>query len=261
MRQVVSLMAAALTMTPAILHGQAPTSPQMNVMAQSSEYRYQMDFHVNDATLAKFLPSGWVPNVATTGPAKDCNVRLIFSDISNLAGPDGKLLGSGSNLVVLLEAPVKSADGSQTGRMVLAGIGQKDSDPGYGNLEQATQAKSTRSTTDADGTTVVEENWTVAGSDGSKAEVHVKYTRKPANRAVAVTNYYDPTDPAKTVAVRTEQQTDITRNLATNPPDRVTQFSYKVSGGKFGKLFDGSEKILSWDSQPVYGRAIGTLTK
>lgn len=261
MKQVVGMMAAALTLMPGMMYGQAAQLPQMNVSAQSSEYRYQIDFKVNDAALAKFLPAGWVPNVATQGPAKDCNLRLILSDISNLAGADGKLMGSGSNLVAFLEAPVKSADGKETGRMVLAGVGQNESDPGYGTMEKATTAKSTRSTNDADGTTVVEETWSFAGSDGSKADVHVKYTRKPANRSVAIVNFYNPSDPKSFVPVKTEQQTDITRNLATNPPDRVMDFSYKVSGGKFGKLFDGSQKVLSWDSQPVYSRVIGTVAK
>jgi hypothetical protein len=31
------------------------------------------------------------------------------------------------------------------------------------------------------------------------------------------------------------------------PPDRVREFSFKASGGSYAKLFDGSEKLLSWD--------------
>jgi len=51
--------------------------------------------------------------------------------------------------------------------------------------------------------------------------------------------------------------TDITRNVTTNPPDRVLEFSYKAGGGKFSPLLDGS-RPLSWDSQPVYNRIIST---
>ena len=40
----------------------------------------QLDFVVPDAALRKFLPAGWEPNVATQGPAKDCNLRMIFID-------------------------------------------------------------------------------------------------------------------------------------------------------------------------------------
>ena len=30
--------------------------------------------------------------------------------------------------------------------------------------------------------------------------------------------------------------------------DKVKEFSYKVSGGNLGSLFDGTEKALSWDN-------------
>ncbi len=45
-----------------------------------------------------------------------------------------------------------------------------------------------------------------------------------------------------------EQVLDILRNVTTTPPDRVKKFSFKVSGGAYSKLFDGSEKTLSWDN-------------
>ena len=41
---------------------------------------------------------------------------------------------------------------------------------------------------------------------------------------------------------------DILKNVTTNPPDRVKEFSFKASGGSYAKLFDGTEKLLSWDN-------------
>jgi hypothetical protein len=34
---------------------------------------------VPDAALAAFLPAGFYANVATTGAAKDCNLRIVSS--------------------------------------------------------------------------------------------------------------------------------------------------------------------------------------
>ena len=45
-----------------------------------------------------------------------------------------------------------------------------------------------------------------------------------------------------------EQVLDILRNATTNPPDRVKKFSLKAGGGAYAKLFDGTEKLLSWDN-------------
>ena len=41
---------------------------------------------------------------------------------------------------------------------------------------------------------------------------------------------------------------DILKNLPTNPPDRVKEFSLTRGGGSYAKLFDGSEQVLSWDN-------------
>src|ERR1700761_3382164 len=128
MKQRLFLLAAALAMTPSMVMAQgtfmvrAPMS--RTVVAQSSEYRFQLDFHVPDAALTKMLPAGWLSNAATLGAAKDPHIRLIFIEEANITGPDNKLLGQGFDLLVYLAAPVKSADGTGIGQMILGGISQ-----------------------------------------------------------------------------------------------------------------------------------------
>src|SRR5215467_2192166 len=63
------LAASALSGHPAVAE---------SFVEHSSEVRMQLDFVVPNAALAKFLPEGFTPNVATQGAAKDCNVRMIF---------------------------------------------------------------------------------------------------------------------------------------------------------------------------------------
>ena len=53
----------------------------------SAEARFQLDLHVPDAALAAFLPTGWTPNIAAQGPAKDANLRVIFIDRINPQQP------------------------------------------------------------------------------------------------------------------------------------------------------------------------------
>ena len=71
---------------------------------QNAEFRMQLDFVVPDAALRKFLPAGWQPNIATQGPAKDCNLRLIFIDRVDITGADGAPLSS--SRLVYLAVPV-----------------------------------------------------------------------------------------------------------------------------------------------------------
>src|SRR5260370_7376105 len=72
---------------------------------QNAEFRMQLDFVVPDAALRKFLPAGWEPNIATQGPAKDCNLRLIFIDRVDITDADGA--PAASTRPVLLPTPAK----------------------------------------------------------------------------------------------------------------------------------------------------------
>ena len=60
------------------------------LLEQAAEYRFQLDFHVNDAALAKMLPQGWEAVIATQGPGKDANLRMTFIDRMAIIG-DGPL--------------------------------------------------------------------------------------------------------------------------------------------------------------------------
>src|SRR5436190_16672556 len=113
----------------------------------SAEARFQLDLHVPEAALAALLPPGFTPNVATQGPAKDCNLRAIFVDRMTINGPDGKPVGKGSNRLVYLAAPVKEPGGANV-QLVIGGLTEDPADaPGpFGNYLLATTHKMQRTT-------------------------------------------------------------------------------------------------------------------
>src|SRR6185295_20027042 len=86
----------------------------------NAEFRMQLDFVVPDAALRKFLPAGWEPNIATQGPAKDCNLRLIFIDRVDITDEKGQATGSGG--LVYLAIPVKQTGTNNAGQMIIAGL-------------------------------------------------------------------------------------------------------------------------------------------
>ena len=103
-----------------------------------------------------------------------------------------------------------------------------------------------------------DEDWEFAGANGEHMSVHLKYERGSPAKGGGEVRFYDPSDPSKYQIFRTEQGLDILRNTTTNPADRVKEFSYTAGGGRFAPLFDGKEKVLSWDSFPWYTRTILT---
>src|SRR5712692_7905332 len=133
-------LAAALVLGTATLQTHAET-----FVEHSAEFRMQLDFVVPDAALRKFLPAGWEPNIATQGPAKDCNLRMIFIDRVDITGADGNPIGS--NRLVYLAIPVKQSGSSTVGQMIIAGLTTEAKDaPGpFGNYELATNHRMERS--------------------------------------------------------------------------------------------------------------------
>ena len=247
------LWLALLTATPVLAQTPAPAPTVGTVVEKSNDYRFQLDFQVNQAALNKILPAGWESVVSAQGPAKDCNIRLIFVERGNIVGPDNRVLGKGKDVLAFLEAPVRQTGGTATGRMILAGISANN--PGAKMLAGRTSNVSRSRSAQNDNVTVTED-WELVAASGERLQMHVQYRPAPANMGAGETRFYDPADPSKVQVWRTEVTTDIARNVTPTPPDRVTQFSYRVSGGKFAELFDGSEKALSWDAQPIYGRTV-----
>ena len=128
------------------------------MLEQGPEHRFQLDFHVPDAALQKMLPSGWVPLVATMGPAKDANIRMIFIDRINVMGSDGKPVGRGSSRLAYLAVPVKQSAGEATGQIIIAGLTDNAADaPGpFGVYQYAPNAKMTRTVSASGGTAIGE---------------------------------------------------------------------------------------------------------
>lgn len=216
----------------------------------SSETQMQLDFHVPDAALAAMLPAGWEPSVATQGPAKDANLRMVFIDRGDITGPDNKPLGRGSNQLVYLIVPIKQAATGASGQMVLAGITADPADaPGpFGVFVPASSHRMARSTVADGAATATNEDWEFAAASGERMEVHLKYERRGAPKAAAEVKFFSAKDPAQYQTFKYERGLDIMRNATVNVGDRVKDFSYKASGGRIGALFDGSERVLSIDA-------------
>jgi hypothetical protein len=217
----------------------------------SAEVRFQLDLRVPDAALMALLPSGWTPNIATQGAAKDANLRAVFIDRLTVNGPDGKPVGStGSNRLVYLVAPVKDPSGANV-QLVIGGLTEDPADaPGpFGAYLFATTHKVQRSTSSGTGPILDSQDWVFAAASGEHLEMHIKFERGVANKGnPAEIRFYSAKNPSFYQISRQEQVLDILRNVTTTPPDRVKEFSFKGSGGSYAKLFDGTEKALSWDN-------------
>lgn len=227
-----------------------PASAQ-TLVEQSAEARFQLDVRVPDAALAALLPAGFALNISTQGAAKDANLRVVFIDRLTINGPDGKPVGkTGSNRLVYMIAPVKDPAGANA-QLVIGGLTEDPSDaPGpFGVYLKATTHTMQRASSTSAGAILDSQDWVFTAPTGEHLELHIKYERGVANRATPTeTKFYSAKNPGFYQISKDERVLDILRNVTTTPPDRVKEFSFKGGGGSYAKLFDGTERMLSWDN-------------
>jgi hypothetical protein len=236
-----------LVATAALAAATVPAAAQTPVES-SLEARFQLDLQVPDAALAPFLPPGFTMNVATQGAAKDCNLRAVFIDRLTINAPDGK--PKGSNRLVYLAAPVKDAAGANA-QLVIGGLTADPADaPGpFGNYLHATTATAKRTISGEGGAVTETQDWVFQAASGERLEMHITFERGVGNRGQPnETKFYSAKTPDKYQISKQEQVLEILRNVTTNPPDKVKQYSFKGSGGSYAKLFDGTDKTVSWDN-------------
>jgi hypothetical protein len=235
----------------AAAHGQT-------LLEHSAEVRMQLDLAVSPLALKALLPDGWQPFVATSGPAKDCNVRLIFVDRVDINKPDGA--PAGTEQMVYFASPIKKAGSNDmAGQMVIDGItANAKNAPGPFKVYQAAATYRVERSTHAvaGGPIENEETWDFTGGDGEHLALHLTYERGVARKLSAETKFFSAADPGSYQVWKIDQGLDIMRNATVPVKDRVKAFEFKASGGRVAKLFDGSERVLSVDALHWYNRDV-----
>jgi hypothetical protein len=174
----------------------------------------------------------------------------VFIDRVTINAPDGKPVGKGSNRLVYLIVPVKDTAGTNA-QLVIGGLTEDSADvPGpFGVYLPATTHTMQRTSTAGAVAIIDSQDWVFAAASGEHLELHIKYERGVANKANPTeTKFYSAKNPGFYQISKDERVLDILRNVTTAPPDRVKEFSFKASGGSYAKLFDGTQKVLSWDN-------------
>src|SRR5437870_12006274 len=168
-------MSARIFSVIGLLAGLVSYAGAQTPMEHSSEARFQLDLHVPDAALMPYLPAGFTLNVATQGPAKDCNLRAVFIDRVTINAPDGKPVGKGSNRLVYLVAPVKDPSGGNA-QLVIGGLTEDPADaPGpFGVYKQAATHAVQRSTSGDKGPIMDSQDWVFVSASGERLEMHIK---------------------------------------------------------------------------------------
>ena len=259
MHRAVSKGTVWVVLVGGVLVGLVGFPTAQSIVEQSVEVRFQLDLQVPDAALLDFLPPGWRLNVSTRGAAAGANLRAIFVDRLTINDSDGAPLGrTGSSRLVYLAAPVTNPEGENV-QLVIGGLtGNSDDAPGpFGVYLPATSHLMKRSSTSGVGPVEDVQEWAFEAGTGEHLRMSIRYERGVGNRrGPREVKFYSAMDPSVYRLSRQEQVLDILRNVTTNPPDRVREFSFSGGGGSYAALFDGTDRVLSWDNIVWLSRSI-----
>jgi hypothetical protein len=79
--------------------------------------------------------------------------------------------------------------------------------------------------------------------------MHITFERGVGNsRPARDRRFYSAKNPDFYQISKERQVLDILRNVTTMPPNRVRGVSFTAGGDSYAGLFDGTERVLSWDN-------------
>ena len=248
-------LCAALALTTCAIF--IPPARAETFIENSAEVRLQLDFQVADVAIRKVLPAGWDTDVATSGGAKDCNIRMIFVDRVDITGTNDA--AAGTSQLVYLEVPVKNAANGLAGRMVIDGLtaNPKDAPGPFKVYQPAASYRMDRANSAKSGQPPqIVEDWDFTSANGEHMGLHLKYERGVARKGGGEIKLFSGADPNFFQIVKTSQGLDPMRNVTVPARDLVSEFSYTASGGNLDALFGGKERVISIDSIQWQNRAI-----
>ena len=227
---------------------------QEKLFSTHVDVRTVVAFQVPEAAVKKMLPAGWEPNAPTAGPAKGANLNLVLVDQVIVLDDAGKPKDPARGGVLVI--PAKKTGGDAAGSMVVSGLFNAAYTPGpYEVYMPAAVTIDRKQRLDGDGKVLVEERWTIKGTDGHAIDVQVAYVRGVGAKARSDSRAYSGARPDFDRIYRADVVSDVVRS-APNSEDRVSSVSVKVNGQKWAALFDGSEKIVAITAIPSFSRQI-----
>lgn len=215
-----------------------------------AEQRTSVSVRISPEAAQTLMPAGWTAN-ATDGAA---TLTMIFMDRKLALGPDGKPLGAGMNRLLVMSMSGKNTKSGQSQGLIVGGYSTDPTGvPGAYKVYGAGQVDVVRTErTDGLKSDTVEERWSVKAADGGQLAVNLTFARGLPTTAKFESKVHSGADPDFYRIYRGEQTTDVLRNGS--GVDKVQSVTVQASGGKLGKLIQGSPQVTAVSNSPFYSR-------
>ena len=215
-----------------------------------NETRTYLYFKVSVALARSALPSGWRPAPVPQGPAKGANLILVLVERLLATDGDRKPLEPAANRLFVVVLPGKDQASDAGGPVVIGGISADPKGaPGAYRTYVAGKVRLTRHYRDG----TVDEDWEVESTAGDRLTLGLGYSRGIPTLLRFDQDTYSGADPLFHRIYRGEWGVDPIQSSVTGV-DRVTRLELAASGPLLGRLFDGSQELVSVSAVPWYRR-------
>ncbi|PZM16708.1 hypothetical protein [Rhizobium tubonense] len=216
----------------------------------NTDVRTILAYNVSNDALTKFLPDGWELSPFKDGPSAGANLQIEFVDQLYATDPEGKV--GAPYRYVLFGIPVHKKGSSEEVLMLFDGLSRGGAGP-YQIAEKADDEVS-RSVKYGSQPTTVSESWRFEGG-GEMASLQTEFERGALESEKADSHVYSQLKPTFSRIYRYDEGADVVQAGGEKSP-RLHSYSFKAEGGKLSAIFNGSEKLVSVVSLPVYSRDI-----
>jgi len=227
---------------------------------QGDRYRIYLGYHVKPEAIQARLPAPWQLNPIGGGPLKGANFLVVLIERVRDEDPKGKPKYRGTNRTAVYAAPAKDPQAGTKVAVVLGGFSSNPADvPGfYKNYRAATvRVEHTIKSHELDAEAITDV-WEVRDATGSGGlEVRLESLRKVSARArkKGTSNIISAKDPTLWRIYKYDAAVDVVKS-APQGIDRVQKYTLRLTDPEFGKLFDGSERLIGIFVQPWYVRQV-----
>jgi hypothetical protein len=222
---------------------------------QNFDTRVVLAFRVGQAALQSWLPAPWQVNPVATGPSKDANLMINFIDRVLNQDAEGKLVAGGYDRLVSVNIPTKHPETGEAGSFVMR-IFTVNPQSIPGNYKTSVHATVHREQAlkwvDLE-PAVGSEWWEVRETAGGMIGLELQYRGAVPARAKVEAKPRSPVNPEFFRIYHVDQGVDVVKSIPEGI-DRVQHYQFRVTVSELGKLFDGTEQLVSLAVLPWYVR-------
>jgi hypothetical protein len=248
-------MMMAVAALPDRAGGVTEPAAQERLVGTYGEVRTTLAFEVSSEALQRALPAGWMLAGFEYGASKGAN--LVVSLVEQVVVQNAEGEPEDNILIASLSCPARRTITDAAVTMVLGGLasGERYVPGAYRNFVLADTIIERGVRIDSSKLPGVRESWEFRGHNTDGLVLELAYARGQPIRSLRSAVIHSAKLPEIRRIYKIDQAVDTVYSAAQRT-NRLQNYTFRASGDRFARLFDGTERLMSVASSPCYTRRV-----